>query len=754
MRNLVICEKNNAASRIAYLLSNGDPDRKYYFKLPYFEFKRENDNYTVMGLRGHIVEYDYPKEYNNWSKVDEEDLIPVEPKKEVTASRIVSLLKKKVEDADRIIVATDYDREGELIGLEAVRILQEKEPDIEVKRATFSSLSKSEIENAFSSLKELDVNLAESAESRQIIDLAWGAVLTRFLSKTSGQYGKNFISAGRVQSPTLALIVDRDEEIENFEPEAYWLVDALLEKDFEFKARHQEGRIWEAEKAESLFEKLEDTEFATVLSFEEKEKKLWPLPPFNTTQFISDATKLDMTPAQAMKTAENLYTAGWISYPRTENTVYPSSLHLRSHLEKLKSSGLSKEVEEILQQKKIRATRGKKKTTDHPPIYPIKAATKGQLKGRDWKIYELILRRFLVTVAPAGKAVTRNVEFDIKDELFESKGYEVVNPGWMKYYPYFKPKENKVPELSEKEQVKVNDITLTEDETRPPNRFSQGSLIREMEKLGLGTKSTRHQIIQKLYNRGFVTGKVPRSTLSGKSVIKTLEAHADTVAKPEMTKTLEEDMEKIAESDLKKEDVVEESRDMLESVIQSLKKDKKEIRSELRDSLVDQKSVGECPECGGTLVVRKGKKGRFVGCTNYPKCKNTYQIPRSGSVKPGNKKCPECGAPIVKVYHRGDMEELCVDLNCKYSKDKRFRGKCPDCGGDITEMRSYRGKRFLGCSNYPECKRTYPLPQKGNVLYEGDKCEECGAPKMKIIYKGRKPWELCPNMECPSREKD
>ncbi len=752
MKILVICEKNSAASRIAYLLSNGSMNRKYYFKLPYFKFKRHGDDYTVMGLRGHIVEYDYPEEYNDWNKVDEEELIQVDPKKEVTAYRIVSLLEKEVQDVERVIVATDYDREGELIGLEAVRILKSKKPEIRIKRATFSSLSKPDIEEAFSNLKELDVKLAESAESRQIIDLAWGAALTRFLSKTSGQLGRNFISAGRVQSPTLALIVDRDEEIENFEPEPYWLLDALLDKEYEFTARHEEGRIWEAEKAESLFRKVENSRSATILSFEEKEKKVWPLPPFNTTQFISDATKLDLTPAQAMKTAEDLYTAGWISYPRTENTVYPRTLSLRKHLEKLKSSELSDEVKEVLQQDKIRASRGRKQTTDHPPIYPIKAATKDKLKGREWKIYELILRRFLVTVAPPGEAITRDVVLEIEEENFQCKGYEVVYKGWMKYYPYFKPKENLVPSLDQGEIVDVKEITLNEDETKPPRRYSQGYLIREMEKLGLGTKSTRHQTVQKLYDRGFVTGKVPRSTLSGKSVIKTLEAHADTVTKPEMTKTLEEDMQKIADNELDKDEVVDESREMLESVIRSLKKDKKEIRNELRDSLKDQKSVGKCPECGGTLIVRKGKRGRFVGCSNYPDCENTYQISRSGSVKPANKNCPECGAPKVKVYHKGDSEELCVDLNCKYSKDKRFRGKCPDCDGDIMEMRSYRGKRFLGCSNYPECKRTYPLPQKGMVIYEGDKCEECEAPIMKIIHKGRKPWEFCPDMDCPTRD--
>ncbi len=750
MKILVICEKNNAASRIAYLLSDGKQKQLRHYKLPYYEFSKGGDEYSLIGLRGHIVEFDYPKKYNNWNKVDEEELIDVEPEKYITESRIVSLLKKKGGWADKIIVATDYDREGELIGLEAVRILLETHPDTDVKRAKFSSLSKSEIKEAFENTKELDIKLAESAEARQEIDLAWGAVLTRFLSKTAGQYGKDFISAGRVQSPTLALIIDRDEKIENFEPDPFWNIDATLKKGFEFRARHEEKRIWDGERAEKIFQKLEGAKEAKTTSFNQKTKKVWPLPPFNTTQFLSEATKLNLSAAQAMKVAENLYQEGWISYPRTENTVYPKSLHLRRHLELLKDSELSKEISEILKQEKIWATKGKKETTDHPPIHPIKAATKDDLKGREWKIYELILRRFMVTVSPAAKALVRKAEFDIRDEKFKSDGYQVTEPGWMKYYPYYKARNIKIPELEVDEIVPVKDIDLNEDETKPPNRYTQGSLIREMEKLGLGTKSTRHNIIQKLYDRGFVAGKVPTGTLSGKSVIRTLEDHADMVVKPDMTRTLEEDMEKIAEEGLSKEKVAEESKEMLKKALTSLKKEKEYIRKELKNSLIDQKSLGECPECGGNLVIRKSKRGRFVGCSNYPDCRQTYTIPRSGSVKSAGGECPECGAPRIRVYHKGDSEELCIDLNCKFSKDKRYKGECPKCGGDMMEMRSYRAKRFLGCSNYPECDNTYPIPQKGNAVFEGEKCEYCGAPLIKIIKKGKKAWELCPNPDCSS----
>ncbi len=754
MNTLVICEKNNAASRISYLLSDGEQDKEYYYKVPYYEFEKDGEHYTVVGLRGHILEYDYPDKYNNWSKVNEEDLVDVDPKKEISAKRIANLVKKMGSKADRVIVATDYDREGELIGLEAVRLLKLKYPDVEIKRARFSSLSKGEIEEAFNSLTELDEKLAESAETRQVVDLAWGAVLTRFLSKTGGRYGKNFISAGRVQTPTLAIIVDKDEEIENFVPDPFWNITAFLAKDIEFEASFEEDRIWDEERAENIYEKVENADKAKTISFSQKEKKNRPPSPFNTTKFVSDANKLGLSPAQAMRTAENLYTEGWISYPRTENTVYPKSLHHKTHLKKLTDSELEEEVEEILEQNKIRATRGKKKTTDHPPIYPIRAATKKQLKGRDWKIYELILRRYLATVAPNCVSRSRKAEFDIQDEKFISKGYEIIKQGWRKYYPYYKVNETIIPELIEGEFVDVKDVDITEDETKPPRRYSQGSLIKKMEELGLGTKSTRHNIIQKLFDRGFLSGKVPRSTQSGKSVVKTLENHAEMVTRAEMTKTLEEDMNKIAEGKQDIDDVIEESREMLTKVIKSLKEEKDEIRKELRESFKEQNSVGKCPECGGTLQIRKTNKGRFVGCSNYPDCRNTYNIPRSGKMKPVNGECPECGSPKVKVYHYGDTEELCIDLSCKYSRDKRYRGECPECGGELREMRSYRGKRFLGCSNYPDCKNTYPVPQKGKITHDGGKCSECGAPKLKMIKKSKPSWEFCPNPDCPENELD
>ncbi len=755
MTTLVICEKKSAAARISQLLSGGEQVQRSYYDYPYFEFEREGDDFVAVPLRGHIVEYDYPKKYNKWNKVDEEDLIWVEPVKKVTAKRIVNLLNKTGKDADEIVVATDYDREGELIGLEAVRLVKKELGGIPVKRARFSSISKSELEKAFSELTDVDVNLAESAATRQVIDLAWGAVLTRFLSKASSQYGKDYLSVGRVQSPTLAIVVDRDLEIEAFDPEPYWKISAVMEKDFEFEADYEDGRIWDKNRADKIYEKVERADRASTIFFNEKTKKDWPPSPFNTTKFLSDANKINMSPSQAMSTAEDLYTAGWISYPRTENTVYPDSLNVVSHLKKLKSSELSDEVKEVLSQDKIWPTKGKKESTDHPPIYPIKPATKNDLSGNRWKVYELILRRFLATLAPYGVKRLRKAEFDIEEEKFKSSGTELVKDGWRKYYPYYKFNETKIPGLEEGEEVDVSDVDMEEKETQPPNRYSQGKLVKLMEDKGLGTKSTRHGIIQKLYNRDFIEGKVPRSTVSGKSVIKTLEKHADMVTKPDMTRTLEEDMNKIAEAELEKEKVIEESREMLQKVVKSLKEDKEEIGKELKQSLQDQNAVGDCPECeDGTLVIRKSNGGRFVGCSNYPDCKNTYNIPRSGTIRPTDEKCPECGSPLIKVYHGGDTEKICIDIKCDYTKEKRYRGECPECGNKMSERRSYKGKRFLGCTNYPECENTYPLPQRGNLISADRSCEECGSPIQKMTKKNKEPWEFCPNPDCDSNDKE
>ena len=754
MRRLIISEKNHAARRIALILSDNTQKSRSVAGVPVLTFTKGSDEFSVLGLRGHIIVLDYPDKYNNWDAIPPKDLVYAKPEKKVdpTAKKIMSALQDLCKSADEVIVATDYDREGELIGVEALEEAQVKKPK---RRAKFSALTKGEIERAFTELADLDYRLAAAAETRQLIDLAWGASLTRFISLASGQLGKDFLSVGRVQSPTLALIVDREREINAFRPTPYWLVTADLKKDFEFKASHKNGKFSDIDAAHAALTKAKLAKNASVKEFKEEENNEWAPVPFSTTIFLMEANKLGLSPSQAMKIAEDLYTDGYISYPRTDNTVYPPSLSLRAILEKLRESEFAKEADEILSQESMRPSRGKKSTTDHPPIHPVEAAKKGDIKGHHWDVYELVARRFLATLAPPCKSMSTYVELDIGGEPFLSEGYRIISPGWRRYYPYYRAMEINLPQLRVGEKAMVLRIHSTEKKTTPPDRYSQGSLIKKMEDLGLGTKSTRHETIQKLYDRRFVKGtRIIEPTESGTAVISALEEHANDITSVKMTSHLESDMDMIAAGELQQDEVVEESQAMLEDIMNVLERNKKGIGEHIRKALREQHALGTCPNCGtGQLLQIRMKNGStFAGCSNYPECRNTYALPHGMLILATDEKCSVCGAPKVKTVARGQAPvTVCIDPTCSGALKERFLGKCPSCGGDLRVIQSRKGKRFAGCSNYPTCKVMYPLPQQGRIIPTGQACDACGSPTVQVIMQNKGRWNLCLNMSCPKK---
>ncbi|MDH3365112.1 MAG: DNA topoisomerase I [Thermoplasmata archaeon] len=762
MRRLIICEKNHAARRIALILSDGSYNRRSIAGTPVMEFTRDSDTYTVLGLRGHVIELDYPDEYNDWEATPPKKLVSIEPEKSVdpSAKKIMNALRDAANASDEIIIATDYDREGELIGVEAVEHIDAKTP---LKRAKFSALTKAEIERAFSNLVDVDYRLATAAETRQYIDLAWGASLTRFMSLASGQRGSDFLSVGRVQTPTLALIVAREKAIREFVPTPYWLVTADLRNGSEFTASHAKGRFDNREEAQAAAAKARREKRAKVVEVDVKQHMEYPPPPFNTTVFISEATKMGLTAASAMKTAEDLYTDGYISYPRTDNTVYPMSLGLRNILERLRESEFAKEAEEILSQESLRPSRGKTSTTDHPPIHPVEAATKKELKGGRWTIYELVTRRFLATMAPSCETKKTKVDLDIGGESFIAEGYEIVSPGWRKYYPYYRVNEIVLPKLTSGGDADVVKVHSTEKKTKPPTRFSQGTLIQEMERFGLGTKSTRHEALQKLFDRRFVKGqKMIEPTESGTAVISALEDHARLhdeykITDAKMTAHLEMEMDLIAKGEREQPDVLEESQAMLEDIIDVLERNRQEIGDDIRRALRKQRSLGKCPKCeAGEIVEIKTKGGdTFAGCSSYPDCNNTYPLPHGMLVLPTEATCETCGAPKIKTVAKGQSPVvLCIDPKCDEARKQRYIGKCPECGGDVTTIQSKKGKRFAGCSNYPDCKKMFPLPQMGKIVPTGESCDGCSSPIIKVWQpKNRTPWVLCINMDCPKKHK-
>jgi DNA topoisomerase-1 len=676
--HLIICEKQNAAHRIATILSKGKAKRTVSNNVPVYHYNDEKNNPTrVVGLKGHVMNLDFPKEFNSWNQIDPKELIQTAPIKKVSNWKLVNLLKNLSIDVEEVIIATDYDREGELIGVEGVELIQKTKPDVVVRRARFSALTAPEVQNAFNNITEVDYNLSYAANSRQIIDLKWGAVLTRFISLASKQTGKDFLSVGRVQSPTLALIVDREDEISKFKPEPYWQIKADLKKAEKFTAMHEVERFTEKEDAENAYERAKQGAKGKVVDVEVKEEIDYPPSPFNTTSFLRAATTLRITAAKVMAIAEELYTNGLISYPRTDNTVYPKTISMRYILEMLTKSEFSEEAKEILTQEKIYPSRGKVTATDHPPIHPVGVAKKGDLEHTHWKVYELVVRRFLATVAPRARAEVTKAKIDINKEIFLGKGYKFIEIGWHKYYPYFNTKEKFLPELSVGDKLDIIKIELLTKETKPPKRFSQGALIQEMDKLGLGTKSTRHDIIQKLYSRGYIRNTTPEPTMTGKAVSLALEEYATTITKPDMTATLEKDMDEIAKGNKQLSEVVEESEQMLGEIMTVLEQNKSKIGQSIQEALRSQNTIGTCKNCGSDLVILTSRRGkRFIGCSKYPECKNSYPLPQYGKIVSKGLACRYCGSPELMVVNAKKKPwNICVNMECERNKNSNYNNK-------------------------------------------------------------------------------
>jgi DNA topoisomerase-1 len=501
---LIITEKDNAARRIADILSgeSAEADRLNGVNVYKWGGKR------CIGLSGHVVGVDFPPEYNDWRDVEPVELIDAPIDKHPTQENIVAALRRLARRASKVTIATDYDREGELIGKEAYELVREVNEDVPVDRVRFSSITKREVTNAFENPDDIDFDLAAAGEARQIVDLMWGAALTRFLSLSARQLGDDFISVGRVQGPTLKLIVDREREIDAFDPEDYWELFADLEKsggdpfESQFFYLDDDGteaeRVWDEATAETVYANLEGTEAATVEEVDRRRRTDKPPAPFNTTQFIRAASGLGYSAQRAMSIAEDLYTAGYMTYPRTDNTVYPDDLEPEELLDALAAnSTFADDVDTILEQEEIDPTAGDEETTDHPPIHPTgELPSRSDLSDDEWEVYELVVRRFFATVAEPAEwehlRVVAEVALDggVDDQPIRLKanGKRLLDPGYHAVYPYSNASENVVPDVETGEELAVTDTEFAAKQTQPPRRYGQSRLIEQMETLGIGTK--------------------------------------------------------------------------------------------------------------------------------------------------------------------------------------------------------------------------------------------------------------------------
>jgi len=754
---LIITEKENAARRIAEILSEGtaEAERRNGVNVYRWGDKR------VVGLSGHVVGVDFPPEYADWRDVEPVELIAADITKSPTKENIVATLRELARRADEATIATDYDREGELIGKEAYEIIRE-ETDVPIKRVRFSSITDNEVQQAFANPDDLDFDLAAAGEARQIIDLVWGAALTRFLSLSARQLGDDFISVGRVQSPTLKLIVDREREIEAFDPEDYWELFADLTKDQDtFEAQYfydddgtEAERVWDEHEAEDAYERLREARSATVTSVRRRTRTDTPPTPFNTTAFISAAGSLGYSAQQAMSIAEELYTAGYLTYPRTDNTVYPDDLEPDDLLDAfVGSSEFGDDAEQLLALDDLEPTEGDEETTDHPPIHPTgELPGRGELSDSEWEIYELVVRRFFATVAEAATWEHLRVVAEAGGCKLKANGKRLVEAGYHEVYPYASASENHVPDVEEGEELSVSDVELEAKQTQPPRRYGQSRLIQKMEGLGLGTKATRHNIIEKLYDRGYIENDPPRPTALAEAVVEAAEAYADHVVSDQMTAQLEADMAAIADGEATLEDVTAESREMLERVFEELRDSREDIGDHLQESLKADRRLGPCPDCGEDLLVRRSRQGSyFVGCDGFPDCRYTLPLPSTGEPLVLDEVCDDHEMHHVKMLAgRDTFVHGCPRCKAEEADDSEDEiiGACPDCGsahgGELAIKQLRSGSRLVGCTRYPDCDYSLPLPRRGDIEITDTYCEEHDLPEL-VVHSGDEPWELgCP----------
>jgi DNA topoisomerase-1 len=727
---LIITEKNNSAKKIAEILSGGSAKDGASYKTPYYEWSDAAGDHVTIGLKGHVMNPAFPEGYSNWQETDLHDLIDADLVKEPTDKNVVKAVRKVAKEADSIVIATDYDREGELIGLEALEQAVEANPAVAgaaaqiaegadpttvlaerppIRRARYSALTKDEIERAFSELDDLSYDLAYAGAARQDIDLIWGATLTRAVSLATRRFGSNFLSVGRVQSPTLALIVERELERRAHVPKPYWeLFAKFAHPDGSFEAHHATDKFWEKAEADAALTGTKSPGVVKEVSSRRNTRK--PPTPYNTTAFTTDASsRLGITPAAAMRVAEDLYMDGFISYPRTDNTVYPQSLNTRELVASLVRVPDFDAAAPLLEKDQLTATRGKKETTDHPPIYPTQAVYPNALEGPKRRVYELVARRFLATFSEPMISESTRADIDAGSESYFVRGSVVVDPGYARIYTYARSADDEIPKLTEGQELELDgDPWIVDKETQPPARISQGKLIELMEERGLGTKATRADIIQKLYDRGYVFSNPPEPSETGIAMYKAFHEYVPRMATPEMTAELEADMDEIAAGKTSKDEVLKISREMLHETTRELETKREDLAQQIWAGMDEDKFLGPCKVCeeagrrredGGPnrlrIIQLKGGK-RMYGCEGWIRPPEGSD-PKNPPHNPDS--CPVSGPLPGRGYELWRLEERCsiCDERPRLTV-KGFRGRpwklClnDDCPS-MVEMREKRAER-------------------------------------------------------------
>lgn len=627
------------------------------------------------------------------------------------ARKTVKLLKEEIAKANNLYLATDYDREGEAIAWHILQATGAKKS----QRITFHEITKPAILAAMKNPRQIDFNLVDAQQARRVLDRLVGYKLSPFLWQKVAQG----LSAGRVQSVAVRLIVEREREIRQFIPQEYWQIEAELAKKQEsktFKAilAQKDGQkieklaIKDQKQAQEILTDLKGASYQ-VKDIQAETKTRWPQPPFTTSTLQQEAgRRLGYSAKQTMRIAQGLYEDGLITYMRTDS-VQVSPLAI-TQAQKVISQNFGREY--LPSQPRFFKTRVLRAQEAHEAIRPTDLSRKEILSQNErQKIYNLIWKRMLASQMKEALFEETRVDIAAKTYGFRAIGLKMKFDGFLKVWGW-RDDENKsqlIPKLSIKEVLDLKKLEKTQYFTEPPSRYSEGTLIRELEKRGIGRPSTYAPTLATIIDRGYtekIQGKLLPKEI-GEVVNDLLVKHFPKVVDYQFTSKMEEELDEIAEGRLKWQKVVGEfyepfAKDLARKIQEV---SKKEITEEEYDK--------NCPKCGQKLKIKLGRYGKFLACSGFPDCKHTEPLLEKLTVPHSllsGEKCPKCAKKLIVKEGKFGPFLACEGYpGCKFTKNIEVAAKvpCPTCGGKLLRKRTRKGKVFWGCANYPTCKTAY-----------------------------------------------
>jgi len=716
-----------------------------------------DNKYTVKASVGHIR--DLPK--SNKKALDiEGGFIPhyeISPGKE----KVVAELKKLASKSDEIILATDPDREGEAISWHIAEVLglngEKKKNSPKVKRVTFNEITEMAVKNAMLHPREVDMDLVDAQQARRVLDRLFGYDLSGLIWKKV-RYG---LSAGRVQSPALRILMEREREIRAFIPETFWTITAELESLGTTHSKLMTVCVEEPREKKEMERILDVGKKGKwhVTSLKESEQKRTPRPPFITSTLQQTAsTRLGFSPSRTMGAAQKLYEAGFITYMRTDSPNL--SKEAQAQILAFTDKAYGKEYVSP----RVFKSKSKSAQEAHEAIRPsnINKTSAGTTDDQK-RLYKLIWQRTIASQMSDANTLKTKIIANVKEATvsipdFTINGSRVLFDGWLKSDPEARGEDVELPKVTIGEALDLIEIKSDEKETQPPNRYTEAGLIKELEKRGIGRPSTYAAIIGTIVNRGYVEkqGKTLFPTDTGDVVSSFIEEHFENYISDSFTAEMEDKLDEIAEG---KRKYLETLKDFYGPFVKAVKsKDGIEKITNMGEADPDMK----CPECNGGMVIKLSRTGKFLSCAKFPDCKGARTI--DGEELEGPKEldeeCPKCGNKLVERDGRFGRFIACGKYpKCKFVKQseeeeakKRTGVKCPKCkDGEMSERRGRFGI-FYSCSEYPDCKYAIKAKPTGNICdYKNEAGEIC----KELMMEGTKTIpERCSNKACPNHRPD